>query len=55
MMITPYALFEMMVPHVYNPIDLEKLFGITLSFHVPMLTILMIIGSVPIFFILQFI
>jgi hypothetical protein len=48
----PYSLFEIVFPHLYNPIDLKLMFGIDLSFHPPMLTILLIIFSFPVFYIL---
>lgn len=55
LMITPYAIFELMVPDLYQPIDIKSMLGINLPFHLPILTILMLVFSGPIFFILKFI
>jgi hypothetical protein len=55
LMIVPYSLFEIMFPHEYEPIDLKGMLGIDLSFTVPILTILMIIFAIPVFYILKFI
>lgn len=54
-MILPYSIFEILTPGKYNPIDIDWQTDYNVPFHVPTLTISMMILATPVFFTLKWI